>query len=93
MWFEQRVTVDQDIIDNLQKAQLASCYGRFAGAVFACLGLIMILITPFKNCITKQCSKNVPINEHEIKKEEIRLIKQNSVKVAFDHRPQSQITR
>lgn len=94
MWFEQRVTVGQDIIDNLQKAQMASCYGRFAGVVFACLGLIMILYQPFKDFLTKQCSENIPINELETKKDELRLIEHNSVKImAGDQRPLSHIAR
>ena len=81
---DQHVTVDQVTIDNLQRALLVPCLGRFVGAFFAILGVILILCRPIRRCLVGQYLGSVDDTldySIDTKKEELRLIEKNSINI------------
>lgn len=85
LWFEQRVTADQKMADQLNFALAVPCAGRILGIVLACIGFLMILYQPLVNCLKRHCcNKNDMTENHpESPKKEVSplLIIQSSVKI------------
>lgn len=85
LWFEQRVTADQKMADQINLALTIPCAGRIMGIVLACVGLLIIIYSPFSNFIKRQYCMRGDINENhpENPKKEITplLVIQNSVKI------------